>query len=109
VLSSLTHGARCTHAGITDSQGRADFSRRAAPRLLAAAIRERIAVPTCVGTPHDKLTRPGRCAHSDDVEQYFNYMGCHAVEGTYDRTQAMLDGAIARHGRRRTPAWRAPT
>ena len=30
---------------------------------------------------------------SDDVEQYFNYMGCLAVEGTYDRMYALLDGA----------------
>jgi hypothetical protein len=27
------------------------------------------------------------------VEQYFNYMGCLAVEGTYDRMFALLDGA----------------
>jgi hypothetical protein len=28
------------------------------------------------------------------VEQYFNYMGCLAVEGTYDRMYALLDGAL---------------
>ena len=33
---------------------------------------------------------------SDDVEQYFNYMGCLAVEGTYDRMYALLDGAHPR-------------
>jgi len=27
---------------------------------------------------------------SEDVEYYFNYMGCLAVEGTYDRMEAML-------------------
>ena len=27
------------------------------------------------------------------MEQYFNYMGCLAVEGTYDRMYALLDGA----------------
>ncbi len=34
-----------------------------------------------------------RALSSDDVEQYFNYMGCLAVEGTYDRMYALLDGA----------------
>jgi hypothetical protein len=28
------------------------------------------------------------------VEQYFNYMGCLAVEGTYDRMFSLLDGAL---------------
>lgn len=28
----------------------------------------------------------------DDVEQYFNYMGYLAVEGTYDRMEALLQG-----------------
>ena len=40
-----------------------------------------------------------RC-RSDDVEQYFNYMGCLAVEGTYDRMYALLDGAPPAFSRR---------
>lgn len=28
-----------------------------------------------------------------DVEYYFNYMGCLAVEGTYDRMYKLVDGA----------------
>ncbi|MQM11434.1 hypothetical protein Taro_044341 [Colocasia esculenta] len=30
----------------------------------------------------------------DDVEQYFNYMGMLAVEGTYDRMEALLNQSI---------------
>jgi hypothetical protein len=50
-----------------------------------------------------ELTRRGFCmpttsatlasCDSDDVEQYFNYMGCLAVEGTYDRMYALINGA----------------
>ena len=47
-----------------------------------------------------------RC-RSDDVEQYFNYMGCLAVEGTYDRMYALLDGA-APALRRSSPSTASP-
>jgi len=30
-----------------------------------------------------------------DVEYYFNYMGCLAVEGTYDRMYKLVDGTSA--------------
>lgn len=30
----------------------------------------------------------------DDVEQYFNYMGMLAVEGTYDKMEALLNQSI---------------
>lgn len=32
--------------------------------------------------------------NADDVEHYFNYMGCLAVEGTYDRFEAMVKSGI---------------
>lgn len=30
----------------------------------------------------------------DDVEHYFNYMGCLAVEGTYDRMNALIESGL---------------
>ncbi|KAI8462643.1 MAG: hypothetical protein J3K34DRAFT_373050 [Monoraphidium minutum] len=32
--------------------------------------------------------------NADDVEHYFNYMGCLAVEGTYDRMEEMMGSGL---------------
>jgi hypothetical protein len=32
--------------------------------------------------------------NADDVEHYFNYMGCLAVEGTYDRMEEMMQQGV---------------
>lgn len=46
---------------------------------------------------HSQAGRSDYC--TDDVEHYFNYMGCLAVEGTYDRMEAMLQSGEERMGR----------
>jgi hypothetical protein len=35
---------------------------------------------------------------AEDVEHYFNYMGCLAVEGTYDRMEEMMSSGEAKTG-----------
>lgn len=81
-------------AGIVGSQGRDDFN-ECAP--ICANFTPRCdgvhkEPPSASQQPPERRARPEPLPCSDDVEQYFNYMGCLAVEGTYDRMYALQAG-----------------
>lgn len=44
--------------------------------------------------PHNQQQQSRSDYEADDVEHYFNYMGCLAVEGTYDRMEEMMRSGL---------------
>lgn len=63
-----------------------------APLPAAALLRRwRLAACSPLAAPTTPPLPQSRSDYAaDDVEHYFNYMGCLAVEGTYDRFEEMM-------------------
>ena len=83
-------------AGIEGAQGRDDFdygTRPPPPAHRAGAARAR--PPLLIGPPPHPQRPPRRTAPAaDDIEQYFNYMGILAIEGSYDSMEAMIASGL---------------